>query len=79
MRLINKLEKFLEDENYKIIIKERQVNILNFKEILDFSSNQISLRCKSQIINIEGKNMVITKMLDEEILITGIILNIRIN
>ena len=79
MRLINKLEKFLEDENYKIIIKERQVNILNFKEILDFSSNQISLRCKSQIINIEGKNMIITKMLDEEILITGIILNIRIN
>ena len=79
MRLISKLDGFLENRNYEIIIKEDNVNIINFKEIIDFSANHISLKCDSKIINIEGKSLIISKMLDEEILITGIISNVRIN
>ena len=79
MGLINKLDRYLEDKNYQIIIKENRVNIINYEEIIDFSINKISLRCNNKIINIEGKNLIISKMLDEEILITGIIYNIRIN
>ena len=79
MRLISKLDRFLENQNYDIIIKENKVNIINFKEIIDFSVNHISLRCDNKIINIEGKDLIISKMLDEEVLITGIISNVRIN
>lgn len=79
MRLISKLDRYLEDKNYEIIIKENKVNIINFKEIIDFSVSKISLRCDNKIINIEGKNLIISKMLDDELLITGIIFNIRIN
>lgn len=79
MRLISKLDRYLEDKNYEIIIKENQVNIINFKEIIDFSTNKISLKCDNKIINIEGKNLIISKMLDKELLITGIIFNVRIN
>lgn len=79
MKLISKLDRYLENKNYEIIIKENQVNIINFKEIIDFSVNKISFRCENKIINIEGKDLIISKMLDEEMLITGIILNIRIN
>lgn len=79
MRLISKLDRYLEDKNYEIIIKENKVNIINFVEIIDFSVNRISLRCDSKIINIEGKNLIISKMLDDEVLITGIISNVRIN
>ena len=76
---MNKLDRYLEDKNYQIIIKENQINIINYEEIIDFSTNKISLRCNNKIINIEGKNLIISKMLDEEILITGIIYNVRIN
>lgn len=79
MRLISKLDRYLEDKNYEIIIKENQVNVINFREIIDFSINKISLRCDNKIINIEGKNLIISKMLDDELLITGNIYNIRIN
>ena len=79
MRLISKLDRYLEDKNYQIIIKENQVNIINFREIIDFSTDKISLKCDNKIINIEGKNLIISKMLDEELLITGIIYNLRIN
>ena len=79
MRLINRLDRYLENKNYEIIIKENQINIVNFKEIIDFSLQKISLRCDNKIINIEGKNLTISKMLGDEVLITGTILNIRIN
>ena len=79
MKLISKLDRYLENKNYEIIIKENKINIINFQEIIDFSVNKISLRCENKIINIEGKNLIISKMLDEEILITGIIFNLRIN
>lgn len=79
MKLISKLDRYLEDKNYEIIIKENSVNVINFQEIIDFSINKITLRCENKIINIEGKNLIISKMLDEEVLIRGIISNIRIN
>lgn len=79
MRLISKLDRYLEDKNYEIILKENRINIINFQEIIDFSINKISIRCDNKIINIEGKNLIISKMLDDELLITGTILNIRIN
>lgn len=79
MRLINKLDRYLENKNYEIIIKENSINVINFKEIIDFSMNKISLKCDDKIINVEGKNLIISKMIDDELLITGIIFNIRIN
>jgi len=79
MRLISKLDRYLENKNYEIILKENSINIINFKEIIDFSTNKISLRCDNKIINVEGKNLIISKMLDEEVLITGTINNLRIN
>jgi phosphoribosylglycinamide formyltransferase-1 len=52
MRIINKLDRYLENKNYEIIIKENSINIINFKEIIDFSTNKITLRCENKIINI---------------------------
>ena len=79
MKLINKLNRYLEDKKYEIIINENKVNIVNFEEIIDFSIERISLKCNNTKIIIEGKNLIISKMVDEEILITGTINNIRIN
>ena len=79
MRLINKLDRYLEDKTFEIIVKDNKVDIINYKEIIDFSTNKISLKYDNKIINIDGKNLIISKMLDDELLITGIIINIRIN
>lgn len=79
MKLLSKLDRYLEDKKYKIIIEESQINIINYTEIIDFTTNKISLKCINKTINVEGKNLIISKMLDDELLITGNIINIRIN
>jgi site-specific recombinase XerD len=43
-----------------------------------FSEKNIKIRCINKIIEIDGQKMIVSKMLDDEILITGIINNIRI-
>lgn len=79
MKIINRLESYLSDNEYRIILRNSGVNIVNYDEIINFSSSQISIRIKNKILIFEGNNLVITKMLDDEILITGNITNIRIN
>ena len=79
MKILNRLDNYLSDREYKIIIKENYIDIINYDEIIDFSLNKVSIRYKDKLIIVEGKNLVITKMIDEEVLITGNITTIRIN
>ncbi len=79
MKIMNRLDNYLYDREYKIIIKENYVNVINYSEIVDFSTTKISLKYKDKIIIIEGTNLVISKMVDNEIVVIGCISNIRIN
>jgi len=79
MKLMNRFNNYLTDREYKIIIKENYINVVNYDEIIDFSINKITVKYKNKLIIVEGKNLVISKMLEQEVLITGNISNIRIN
>lgn len=79
MKLMNRLDNYLYDREYKIILKENYLNIVNYGEIIDFSLDKISVRKNDKNIIVTGKNLTINKMLDEELLITGIIQTISIN
>ena len=71
MKILDKLTNYINELEYKIIITNNYVNIINYKEIIDFDSKKICIRHSKGITNIIGKNLVINKMLEEEILITG--------
>lgn len=78
MNLINKLDRYLTDTTYKIIIKENILNIINYKEIKDFSNTKIVISYSNGITTIIGENLVVSKMQDNEVLITGKIKTIEL-
>lgn len=78
MKIIDKLDRYLNDNDYKLILNNNKLNIVNYDEIIDFSLSNIKIKLKDKIISIDGKNLVINKMVDNEILITGYISNINI-
>lgn len=47
------------------------INIINYDEILDFSNNEISIKYDGGIMIIKGKDLVVSKMLDDELLVKG--------
>ncbi len=77
MSILN-LDRYLMDTTYKIIIKDNTINILNYEEIKDFSSNKIVVKTKKNITTIIGKDLVVSKMQDNEVLITGLIKTIEL-
>lgn len=79
MKLIDRIDNYLCDKEYKIIIKNNKINIINYDEIIDFSLSKISVKYDKKIVTIEGTNLVISKMVDDEVMITGNISLIRIN
>lgn len=76
MKMIRLIDNYINDKTFSIIYKNNGLNIINYSEIKDFSSTKISIRYKDNMYHVEGKNLVISKMMEEEILITGDISNI---
>lgn len=78
MNIRNKINNYLNDNEYKITIIDDKVNINNYIEILDFNTSIISVKHNKGITKIKGKDLVVSKMVDNEILITGTIKEIEV-
>ena len=77
MKLIRMIDGYVNDRKFSMIYKDNKLDIINYSEIIDFSSSLISIKYQDIIYHIEGTDLVISKMIDNEILITGDISNIR--
>lgn len=76
MKWLRMIDDYVSEKKYSMIYRNNSLDIINYSEIIDFSSNKISVRYEDDIYHIEGNNLVISKMMDNEILITGDISNI---
>ena len=76
MKLIRMFDDYINDKKYSMIYKDNGLDIINYTKIIDFSSSLISIKYNDKIYHIEVNNLVISKMMDDEILITGNITSI---
>ncbi len=65
------IKDFLFDKNFKITIYDGVINIVNYEKIITLEETRISLMSSSKIITIKGEGLIIRKMLENEVLITG--------
>lgn len=63
---------------YEINISNQNIHIKYYKEILDISSNQITIKTNEITIKISGENLIINKLDEYEISIIGKPLNIQL-
>lgn len=78
MKILNKVSNFIDDHTYKIIIFDNKINIVNYTEIIDFNSKEIIIKNGDNVTNISGNNLVISKILDNELLIEGDISGLKL-
>lgn len=79
INLVRVLSDYVNDKNFSIIYKNNRLDIINYSKILDFSDTKISINYLDDIYIIIGTNLVISKMMEEELLITGNIESISFN
>lgn len=74
---MSQLSRYLKDEDFKLNIKNNSIYIDNYSNIENLAENNITLTSNNKLIIIEGKNFIIKKLLDKEILFIGEIKNIK--
>ena len=71
---------FIKDINkLKIIYKKQELYISNFISILDINSDEVILRSNKGLIKVYGSNIVLSMLLDNEILLKGNIMRIDLD
>lgn len=76
MRIMKRIINYIKDEKFKIIYINNSLNVVNYNKILEVKNDLITLEKENKLILIKGENLRLNKLLDNEVLITGIILEI---
>ena len=79
MKLLSNFRSFLLEDNFSINIYKNKIDIINYTSIGQIENNKIVIRYDTGSLIIKGEKLVVSKLLNDEILITGIIKNIEFN
>ena len=79
MKLFDKLDKYFVNNEYKVTIMKSGIHIINYDEIVDFSSTKVVIKYKYGIIIINGSDLAVSKMMDDELFITGKLFSLEYN
>lgn len=71
--MINKIINYIKDNKFKIVYINNSVDVVNYDKILEVNDDSVRLIKENKIILIKGNELKLSKLLDNEILITGII------
>ena len=76
--MFNSISNYINDKEFRFTVYEKKIHIINFKRIITLEDNYISLLSQNKKVNIKGNNLVLNKLLDNELLIKGNISNIEV-
>ena len=70
MKLFNDIRNLINEDNFKIIIYDNDIDIINYSKLINISDSLLTIKSNKKIL-IYGKNLKINKLLDNELLIMG--------
>lgn len=78
MSLLENFRSYLLEDNLKINVYEKRVNIINYISINHFDDNLVIVKYNNGFIDIKGDGLVVTKLLNNELLIEGSIKSVEL-
>ena len=79
MAVFDRCDRYLVDSDYKVTISDKCIHIINYLEIVDFSSTKVVIRYSGGVSILNGIDLVVSKMLDDELVIIGKLVSIEYN
>ena len=77
MSIVRRARNYLLDEIFNMKVLKNKINICNYESIGYLDNDLIIINYEDGEIKIKGENLVVSKLLDDEILISGEIKNIE--
>lgn len=76
MKIIDEFRNYLLEPETKVIYINNKVNIINYKSIEHFDNNKVMIKT-DKLVTIKGENLVVKRLLNDEVLVEGKINNIE--
>lgn len=78
LKILNEFRNYMLEEKFEFRFIDNKLNIINYKSINHFDSNKIIISHGNGYIVINGKNLIVSRLLNNEIMIKGKINGIEI-
>ena len=77
--VIESVRNYIKDLDFRFTVYLDKINIINYQKIISLEDDKILLLGGNKKITIRGKNLTLSKLLDEEVLILGEITKIEVD
>lgn len=78
MKSFNKLRSYLLEDNLEIRAYKNKVNVINYESIGHFDASKVIIYHKDGSLLVKGENLVVSRLMNSEVLISGNIKNIEL-
>ena len=76
--MLDRIKKYIVDDEERVIYFDNKVYIVNFFKVLDINYENIIIKGKNKLFVIRGNNLSLRKLLEKEVLISGDIKTIEV-
>lgn len=77
--MFNHIKEYINDNEFRFTIFEDRIYVMNYLKIISLEEERISFLTKKGRIIIKGRNLCLNKLLDDEVLISGLVSNIEVD
>lgn len=78
MKIVNRIRNYLLEEEFEFHVYKDHVNVINYTRIGHFDSDKVMIDYDGGSLVIKGEKLVVSKLLHDEVLITGVIKSIEL-
>ena len=76
--MIKEIINYIKDDKFKIIYVNNSIDVINYDNIMEVKNDVITIEKEKKLILIKGEELKLDKLLDNEILIRGLIKKIEL-
>lgn len=76
--MIKKLRNYLLEEDFALHVFPNKINVVNYQAIDHFDNNQVILRYRDGLLIVKGEHLVVSKLMQDEVLVEGKIKSVEL-
>lgn len=73
------INRYFNDLDFRYTVYSNMLHIINYTKVLSLEEKRVSILFNNKRIVFKGDNFILKKMLDNEVLIRGVVLGVEVN
>lgn len=69
--MLRKIKEYVIDSTFSFTYRDSMIHIINYDDLISMEEERISITYGNKRMIIRGQNLIVRKLMDQEVLITG--------